>query len=98
MPVSFANATLAHPDLVGRDGRQDLPHFWLYPLLAAPLVKAAPGNSEIRLHAAFIYAAVNDWTGADRELKAALKLSPELAKRDDVAQLQTRIAKAGPSK
>ena len=38
---SFANATLAHPDLVGRDGRQDLPHFWLYPLLAAPAVKVA---------------------------------------------------------
>lgn len=35
---SFANATLRHPDLVGRDGRQDLPHFWLYPLLATPFV------------------------------------------------------------
>ena len=38
---SFATATLRYPDLVGRDGRQDLPHFWLYPLLATPFVKAA---------------------------------------------------------
>jgi len=35
---SFATASLVHPDLVGRDGRQDVPHFWLYPLLAAPWV------------------------------------------------------------
>ena len=38
---SFANATLVYPDLVGRDGRQDLPHFWLYPLLATPAVMVA---------------------------------------------------------
>lgn len=38
---SFANASLTHPDLVGRDGRQDMPHFWLYPLLATPAVMAA---------------------------------------------------------
>jgi hypothetical protein len=29
---------LRMPDLVGRDGQQDLPHFWLYALLATPLV------------------------------------------------------------
>ncbi len=38
---SFATASLSHPDLVGRDGRQDVPHFWLYPLLAAPAVHGA---------------------------------------------------------
>ena len=38
---SFARATLRSPDLVGRDGRQDVPHFWLYPLLATPFVKVA---------------------------------------------------------
>jgi hypothetical protein len=38
---SFSTSSLAHPDLVGRDGRQDMPHFWLYPLLAAPLVLVA---------------------------------------------------------
>jgi hypothetical protein len=29
------------PQLRGPDGRQDLPHFWLYPLLAAPFVRIA---------------------------------------------------------
>jgi hypothetical protein len=29
---------LRMPDLVGRDGQQDLPHFWLYALLAVPFV------------------------------------------------------------
>ncbi len=29
------------PELVGSDGRQDFPHFWLYSLLAAPFVRAA---------------------------------------------------------
>jgi hypothetical protein len=38
---SFSGASLVHPDLVGRDGRQDLPHFWLYPLLATPAVTMA---------------------------------------------------------
>ncbi len=38
---SFSTASLSYPDLVGRDGRQDVPHFWLYPLLAAPAVKVA---------------------------------------------------------
>ncbi len=40
---SFSRASLAHPDLIGRDGRQDVPHFWLYPLLASPLVAGALG-------------------------------------------------------
>ncbi len=38
---TFSTASLSHPDLVGRDGRQDVPHFWLYPLLATPFVKGA---------------------------------------------------------
>lgn len=38
---SFASVSLSHPDLVGRDGRQDVPHFWLYPMLALPGVLAA---------------------------------------------------------
>jgi hypothetical protein len=29
------------PELVGADGRQDFPHFWFYPLLGAPFVRAA---------------------------------------------------------
>ncbi len=57
---SFANASLSHPDLVGRDGRQDVPHFWLYPLLAAPAVKVAlllgvsPLWGFVALHAALL--------------------------------------------
>jgi hypothetical protein len=32
---------LEMPELRGPDGRQDLPHFWFYPLLAAPFVRGA---------------------------------------------------------
>jgi hypothetical protein len=32
---------LEMPELRGPDGRQDLPHFWFYSLLAAPFVRAA---------------------------------------------------------
>ena len=38
---SFSTASLRHADLVGRDGRQDVPHFWLYPALATPGVLLA---------------------------------------------------------
>jgi len=38
---SFATASVNYPELVGRDGRQDVPHFWLYPLLALPGVIGA---------------------------------------------------------
>lgn len=34
-------AILEKPWLQGKDGRQDLPHFWLYSLFAAPFVRAA---------------------------------------------------------
>jgi len=34
---------LVIPEYRGVDGRQDLPHFWFYPLLAAPLVRLAIG-------------------------------------------------------
>ena len=57
---SFATATLAHPDLVGRDGRQDLPHFWLYPLLATPgvivarMLGASPLWGFVALHAVLL--------------------------------------------
>lgn len=33
---------LVMPEYRARDGRQDFPHFWFYPLLAAPFVRAAP--------------------------------------------------------
>ena len=60
--------------------------------LIAATAKALPGNSEVRLHAAFIFAALKDMTTADMELKAALKLDPALAKRADVQKLQAAIA------
>ena len=39
----FEGFSLVNPDFRGRDGRQDLIHFWLYPLLAAPWVWVARG-------------------------------------------------------
>lgn len=37
----FEASLLVYPRLVGRDGRQDFLHYWLYPLLAAPMVPVA---------------------------------------------------------
>ena len=62
--------------------------------LIATAAKGAPANAEIRLHAAFIYAALNSWPAADTELSAALKLAPDLIKRADVRELQAKIGKA----
>ena len=36
-----ADVRLEMPELRGPDGRQDFPHFWFYPLLAAPFVRSA---------------------------------------------------------
>jgi len=36
--AGFEAALVDYPRLVGRDGRQDFLHFWLYPLLVAPFV------------------------------------------------------------
>jgi uncharacterized protein (TIGR03790 family) len=62
--------------------------------LIAPAARALPGNAEVRLHAAFIFAAVKNVTAASAELKAALALSPDLAKREDVRELQAGLARA----
>ncbi len=40
-------------------------------------------------------AAVKDLSAADAQLKAALKIAPDLANRDEVGQLRIRIAKDG---
>ncbi|MBZ5556724.1 MAG: hypothetical protein LAO77_05555 [Acidobacteriia bacterium] len=40
MPAD-ASRRLVLPEYVGGDGRQDLPHFWLYSLIAAPFVRVA---------------------------------------------------------
>jgi hypothetical protein len=39
--LGFETAPIEYPNLVGADGRQDFPHYWLYPLLVAPMVPAA---------------------------------------------------------
>lgn len=61
--------------------------------LIAVAVRGVPNNAEVRLHAAFIYAAASAYAAAEVELKAALKLNPELEKRDDVRQLQVLLGK-----
>jgi len=63
--------------------------------LIAKAAAAAPGNAELRLHAAFIYAAMKNGPAAAEELEAALKIDPDLARRDDVRELRTRIGGKG---
>ncbi len=41
MGAGFAGTPLVKPELTNRQGRQEFPHFWLYPLLAAPAVRVA---------------------------------------------------------
>lgn len=41
IPPNFANPAIRFPALVGRDGRQDFPHFWFYSALASPWARAA---------------------------------------------------------
>ena len=59
--------------------------------LIAAAAKGAPNNKDIRLHAAFIYAAAQSLDAARAELKAALSLDPSLSKRDDVQELERRL-------
>jgi len=51
-----ASRRLVLPEYVGGDGRQDLPHFWVYSLIAAPFVRVATtlGRSPL-----FGFAAIN---------------------------------------
>jgi uncharacterized protein (TIGR03790 family) len=56
--------------------------------------RAAPGNPELRLHAAFALAAQGARAAAETELAAALKILPALEKRADVQQLKTRLEAA----
>jgi Flp pilus assembly protein TadD len=60
--------------------------------LIGAAAKGAPNNKDIRLHAAFIYAAGDSLEAARVELKAALSLDPSLSQRDDVQQLERRLA------
>jgi tetratricopeptide (TPR) repeat protein len=64
--------------------------------LVATAIKGAPDNAEIRLHAAFIYAANQSQASALTELDMALKLNPALAAREDVQQLEKKIRPPSP--
>ena len=55
-------------------------------------VRRKPENPDIRLHAAIIYGAVGALDQARIELEEALRLNEEFAERDDVRDLQARIA------
>jgi uncharacterized protein (TIGR03790 family) len=55
-------------------------------------VRRAPNSSELRLHAAVVYAAAGARAVAEGELKEALRLNPELEKSDEVRELRARLA------
>jgi uncharacterized protein (TIGR03790 family) len=57
----------------------------------AAIARVAGLSAEIRLHAAVVFAAVGSLKEAQSQLAEALKISPELAARDEVAQLRQRL-------
>ncbi len=58
----------------------------------------AKESAEIRWHAAFIYAAINDLAQAAMELEAALKLDPTIANRTELLELRERLSTVSPSR
>ena len=62
--------------------------------LLETIVKTAPAGSEYRLHLAEVYAALGKLTEAASELQEALRLSPDLEKRDDVVALRAKLKQA----
>ena len=58
-------------------------------------VRLEPGQAEIRLHAAIVYAAAGQPDRARVELKEAVRLDPAVEGRDEVRQLRERIAAPG---
>jgi Flp pilus assembly protein TadD len=61
--------------------------------LLARVVKTLPGNVEVRLHAAVVYAAVGMLEPAAKELQEALRLDPALASSDEVVALERKLRK-----
>lgn len=59
--------------------------------LLVQAARSAPGNPELRLHAAFALASQGARAAAQSELEAALKLAPAFEKRTDVQELKTRL-------
>ena len=56
-------------------------------------VNGAPNNAEVRMHAAFIYAAAGATAAALSEYDFAIKLDPALAERADVKELKRKPAR-----
>jgi hypothetical protein len=52
----FDESPLRFPELVAADGRQDFPHFWLYPLVNVPALWL---TSALRLHPAWAFTLTN---------------------------------------
>jgi uncharacterized protein (TIGR03790 family) len=61
--------------------------------LIAAAVNGAPNNGEIRMHAAFIYAASGARAAALAELDFAVRADPSIAARADVKQLRAQLEK-----
>jgi uncharacterized protein (TIGR03790 family) len=64
----------------------------------AAVLKAAPNNAEIRLHASTIYAASGAKAVAEDQLQLALKLKPSLDGTAEVRQLRQQIDKISAAK
>jgi uncharacterized protein (TIGR03790 family) len=61
--------------------------------LMQQVVRANVPDAEVRMHAAVVFAAVGSHGIAQQELAVALKLSPALADRPEVKELQAQLAK-----
>jgi Tfp pilus assembly protein PilF len=58
----------------------------------AEAIRLTPGDADIRLHAAIVYAQNGARTSAELELKEALRLNPALEKSEDVKALRAKLA------
>jgi uncharacterized protein (TIGR03790 family) len=59
--------------------------------LLAPVVRVLPGDADVRLHAAVVFAAIGMLDAAATELHEALRLNPALEQSDDVAALRVKL-------
>ena len=57
------------------------------------VVRAAPARAELRLHAAVVYGALGKLEQAEVELREAVRLDPELEKRDEVKALRAKLGR-----
>jgi uncharacterized protein (TIGR03790 family) len=62
--------------------------------LLVEAARAAPGNADVRMHAAIVAAAIGDLPGAEAHLKEALRRNPALEKNADVIALRERLSRA----